>query len=216
MSAATLEDETVDADAPAVSSPPKNVVFLSNREGLRLVLEPRMDQYNTRGSALPPTDGRTVVFTDNRLVVPLELKGKDKAAMFVCADGRKAPSSEIIEELENHRLCGDKVEGFWRHEEPTPAPTADEVQRIIDYAIGLDEAGLKRLIAEEEDGWCRPALVGQARTSLERVEASRRVLDEQQERKLAAARQEGIDSANAEHRAKTTPIKAAPKPSSGT
>lgn len=147
-------------DGPLVAQPPDSVVYASRRRDLVLVLEPRFPILGQHGGKVGETRGIRAKFRNATL--KLDRSNPDHA--------------ELIERLEKHRLNGNMFEGFWRSVDPAPAATQQEMQHIVDGAIGMDVELLERFIAEEESGYARQDVLDTARMALARV---RKVLEAQ-------------------------------------
>lgn len=181
MPAATLEKPPV-----KLAKPGKAKVFLSRRSGLRLVVKRAQERKDWEGNVIEQIAGQHLLFEDGKLVVPArgEMRGENGEALDV---------AEVMafllgdEKRSRHHLLGDRQEGFWLHEEPAPAPSAEERDLLSQLGMDLDVKGLEAFIVEEEAGWDRPALLADARGSLERAE---RMVTERDEA-LAKARAEG-------------------------
>ena len=186
------------AERRMVSAPERDVVFMAYRADLRLVVKRKQEIKDGEGNIRETIQGEHLKFEGGVLRVPARGKMRGEYGEVLEAD-------EILKYLlgdpENghlaHPLLGDRTEGFWRHEEPAPNPTTEERETLAELAIELDAEGLRRYIDQEEHGWAREALLAEARTSLERVEAKLA----EREAELAAARAEGA----AERKSATAP-----------
>lgn len=190
---ATIERQRT---TPAIAPQKDVVVFMAVHDRLRLVLEPIVNRYNPNGNELPPIPGRTVEFVDGVLRVP-------RKGMMTCVDGRQAPAAEILlallgdpeKDIAPHRKLGDRMEGFWEHHEPAPAPTAEELTSLNDMAMDLDIEGLEAFLAAENGGWARAALVEVAEGSLARVRKTQERLEEDRAAALKEAEARGAAAA---------------------
>jgi hypothetical protein len=149
-------------EAPYVQKPQRSTVMLAMREDLRLVKIPIEEGYNQAGRSVQTFPGQAVAFEEGKLRVP-------PSGEMQLEDGRKAPAKEILEWLEDHKLFGDRHEGFWRLEEPAPQPSEEELNALLELTVDGDIPGLERFIAEEQDGFKRKQLIQNAEQSLERV-----------------------------------------------
>lgn len=151
-----------------VSKPSKNIVFLSRRDNLKLVKRAERPRRNESGDVVDMVPGERVAFKDGKLEVPPTgtMRGEK---------GESLKGKEILdwllgsEETMAHHLLNDRLEGFWKNDEPAPTPSEEELNTLQDLAVELDIEGLKAFIAEEEDGWKRPSLLRTAKKSLESV-----------------------------------------------
>lgn len=165
MSAATLEKP-----AEKLAAPEKVAVFLARRSGLKLVIKREQQRKDTEGNVVETIAGQRVAFVDGKLRVPLSgtMRGEK---------GETLKAQEVLNFLLGeegvrpaHPLLGDRFDGFWRHEEPAPAPTATEREMLSQLSMDLDIDGLQRFIKAEESGWDRDTLLTDARSALERAE----------------------------------------------
>ena len=147
-----------------LSKPDTKVTFLSARRDLELVKKPEIKRSGPEGQTIETIPGERVVFQGVVLRVP-------PTGFVTGKRGEKIPGKELIPWLENHPLAGDREEGFWRHEEPAPEPTEDELTQLQVLAINSDTKGLEELIALEEKGWGREKIIGSARRSLEMIQS---------------------------------------------
>jgi hypothetical protein len=180
---------------PQISAPAKTVTFASGREELRLTKVSRYPVYGASGQKVSESIGEVVCFHDHRLEVPLE-------GEFVLEDGRTAPAAEIVEWLGKHRLLGDPHEGFFKVEMAAPAPTAEEMQALMDAGMALDVDRLAEIVKQEEAGWARPAILDVARGGIERIETYKKQAAEEAQ---LQAEQEAQDAEAAAMKAKPGP-----------
>lgn len=183
--AATLEK-------PLVGAPEKSAVFMARRGDLKLVLKRKWERKDGEGNVIETIPGEHVKFEDGVLRVPRtgKLRGEHGEEL----DAREVLTALLGNEQSGqlpHRLLGDRFDGFWLHEEPAPAPTEDERNALAELVIELDVDGIEAFISQEEAGWARDGLLGEARTSLERVRAKVDARDVE----LAKAREEGAADA---------------------
>jgi hypothetical protein len=179
------------ATARMVSAPEKDVVFLSRRAELKLVVKRKQELKDSEGNVRETVQGEHVKFENGVLRVPPHghMRGEH---------GEVLEAAEILKYLLGdgeagrlaHPLLGDRFDGFWRHDEPAPSPTTQEREILAELAMELDVEGLRRYISQEESGWARDELLGEARASLERAEEKAA----EREAELAAARAEGAAS----------------------
>lgn len=163
-------------------------VFLARRQELKLVITRRWDRRDQEGNIVETIMGQHVAFTDGVLRVPASGRmrgehGEDLDAGEVLTFLRGDPATNRLP----HHLFGDRFDGFWEHDEPAPAPSQEETDKLTELGMELDVAGLERFIAQEEERWARPKLLESARGTLERVQ----VKLAEQEKAVAAAREEG-------------------------
>jgi hypothetical protein len=145
-----------------VERPPKTVMFMARRSELRLTKIPRYPIRGASGQQAGESPGETICFRDGRLDV-------DPTGEVELEDGRKLPGSEVLEWLEKHKRLGDVNEGFWKVDHTAPAPSSVELAQLVEAATELDAERLEALIAQEEDGWAREAILSVARGALARV-----------------------------------------------
>jgi len=183
---------TLEKPDQLVGAPDSAVVFLSRRDDLKLVVKRKWDEKDAGGNVIRSHLGEHVKFEAGKLRIPRsgQVRGEHGEALdakavltFLLGDEEKG--------LLPHPLLGDRFDGFWLHEEPAPAPTEDERNALAELAIELDADGIERFIAQEEEGWARDALIAEARTSLERVQAKVKAREEE----LEEARAEGAAQA---------------------
>lgn len=165
MPAATLEKP-----AQKLAAPEKVAVFLSRRSGLKLVIKREQERKDAEGNVVETIAGQRVAFVDGKLRVPLS--GKMRGEKGETLDAREVLTFLLGDEDGRlpHSLLGDHFDGFWRHEEPAPAPTDTEREMLSQLGMSLDVDGLKRFIEAEESGWDRATLLTDARSALARAE----------------------------------------------
>lgn len=167
MSTITEDPTTTATDEERlVEAPPRTIMFLARRSGLRLVKTPRYPIRGASGQQTGETTGEAFVFIDGRLDI-------DPNGTVDLEDGRKVPGTEVIEWLRNHRRNGDVNEGFWQVDHTAPAPSAVELSQLVEAATDLDAEKLAALIRQEVEGWNREAILSVARGALERVQGIR-------------------------------------------
>lgn len=189
VSAATLEK-----DRQMVAAPEKALVFLARRAELKLVIKRSWDRKDGEGNVVETIPGEHVRFVDGVLRVPAS--GRMRGEHGEDLDAKDVLTFLLGDEANGrlpHHLLGDKFDGFWRHDEPAPAPTDEERQTLAELAMELDVDGLARFISQEEEGWCREELLSVARTSLERAKSKQ----EERDQELADARAAGEAAAKA-------------------
>jgi hypothetical protein len=143
-----------------VSSPETSVLFMCRRSDLRLVKHPRYPIYGPAGRKVGEERGEILAFREGVLRVP-------KDGEVELEDGRKISSAEAIEFLDGHRLKDSLEEGFWRVDPTAPPVSQGEISKLLE--ISYDEDLLLALIAQEEAGWNRDALIVPAKETLERL-----------------------------------------------
>jgi hypothetical protein len=171
-----------------VSAPEREVVFLSRRAYLKLVVKRKQELKDGEGNTRETVQGEHIAFENGILRIPP--KGKMRGEY-----GEVLEAAEVLKYLLGdaesghlaHPLLDDRFDGFWRHEEPAPSPTTEERETLAELAIELDAEGLRRYIDQERQGWAREALLAEAGSALERVEGKLA----EREAELAAARAEG-------------------------
>lgn len=169
-----------------VSKPSKNIIFMARRSELKLVKKPERPKRNETGELVDIVPGERVAFKDGKLEVPPtgKLRGEK---------GEELVAKEVLDwllgsdENQPHHLLNDKLEGFWKLEEPAPAPSEDELNHLQDLAMDLDLEGLKQFIAQEQEGWKRPSLLRTATKSLESATEKLKELQEAAEAKAKPA-----------------------------
>lgn len=202
MSAATI-DPPAEQLVQLVEAPTK-VIYRSARTDLRLVKKRRHPIRDPHTSELVgTTDGQYVVFVGGAFEVPLEgtVTLADSADGGVCT----LPVDEVIAWLDNHKLNGNPHEGFWKVEMSAPAPSQDELSRLMEAA--WDEGMLVSIIEQERAGWNRPAIIATAEGALVRL---REVMAEAEARGREEAEEQAaeVERARKEERAKVTTAKA--------
>jgi hypothetical protein len=145
-----------------VAEPPNRVLFFARRDSLRLTMTAR---YATRdpvsGQPTGQTPGKFVAFRDFRFEVP-------PTGEVTIVDST-IEAAEVVEWLKRHRLFGDREEGFWLYEEPAPAITAAEQQRVSDAALEHDVATLEEMLAQERAGWAREEFVANLTDTIRKI-----------------------------------------------
>lgn len=170
MSTATAEPATSDR---LVSEPSRTITFCARRDELKLVLIPERVRRNAEGDIVETIPGMRLRFEDGILRIPPSGQVRGEKGEVLSAD-------EVLKRLEGdpkdpfqfppHRMLGDREEGFWRLDQPAPAPTEAEIQMLVDLGMERDETAIKRFISQEEAGWGRESLLANARKTLERVQ----------------------------------------------
>lgn len=151
-----------------VAEPPNRVLFFARRDSLRLTMTAR---YATRdpvsGQPTGQTPGRFVAFRDFKFEVP----PSGEVTIVDSLNGGEATleASEVVDWLKRHRLFGDREEGFWLYEEPAPAITAAEQQRVSDAALEHDLDTLGEMLAQERAGWARPEFIGNLEDTMRKI-----------------------------------------------
>lgn len=170
---------TIETTAPALSTPEQAVTFTARRRDLRLVKVPIYPVFGAGGMKVGEQPGETIQFTDGVFTCPT-------SGAVRLADGRDGDAAEVLAFLKAHRLNGNIFEGFVEVAQAEPIPSADDMDAIVQAAEQLDVARIEELIATEEAGWNREAILTVARGSLERVKAIQAEVAKQE----AAAAQE--------------------------
>ena len=180
---------TAEKPEQMVSAPESVVTFCARRSDLTLVKKSGVNENDSKRLLQPQSMPERVSFKNGFLKVPL-------SGFVTGANGVKIGAKDLLVFLEGiegdeahppHPMLGDRLEGFWRLEEPAPTPSTEEHARLSELAQELNVEGLKLFISQEADGWGRAALLEPARQSLERAQ---RLREEQQEA-VAKARAEG-------------------------
>jgi hypothetical protein len=185
MSAVAVQE----IEEPMVAERADVRLFMSRRSELRLVKTPVYPVLGPSGATVGHKAGEALEFRDGVLRLPLQGDVK-------LADGRSVPVDGVVEWLENHRLLGNKEEGFWGVDPTAPAPSEAEIGKLAELSMSLDAAGLLRFIEQESAGWARPTLLKAAQTALEAAEGAQGEIQADLDKRVAAAahaaRQEGI------------------------
>ena len=84
--------------------------------------------------------------------------------------GEQLDAGEILGWLEEHRLNGNREEGFWRHHEAAPSVSEEETNALTDLAMDLDVEGLRELLETEQAGWAREGFLESISKALERAQ----------------------------------------------
>jgi hypothetical protein len=176
-----------------VSTPDSTVVFMSRRTDLKLVKLRERARRNAEGDVAEVLPGERVAFRDGVLRVPASGKMRGE-------QGEELDAVGVLKWLLAHPMLDDRFEGFWRLEEPAPAPTEAEQATLAALGMELDIDGLEAFIAQEEAGWAREDLLGVARGSLERA------------KRMAAEREDALAKARAEGAAEAAAKPAGKKP----
>ena len=157
-------EESTDEIAELISQPAKVVQYGARRIDLRLVKQPIYPIYGPGGRTVGEQPGQTIKFSNGIFTIDLSQPETTVEA------GRTVPTDELVEWMEKHRLLGYRDEGFFKIEVSAPPIGEAENQALVDAAVELDEDRLRELIATEEAGWQRDALLGPARRALASVE----------------------------------------------
>jgi hypothetical protein len=179
---------TIEPDEQLVAQPRAVTTFISKRQNLRLVKRPRRTVRNASGEEVDQTAGQSIQFdvyldpiqkqraldaglTDKEAVTASRYGRYDcpTEGMVELERGEEIPAEELHAWLMRHRLNGDWQEGFWRLEVAAPAPTREELDRLMQAAY--DEDMLVKLIEQERAGWDREDIVSVAVGALERLRA---------------------------------------------
>lgn len=171
---------TIEQAEPALSTPAQAVQFTARRKDLRLVKVPIYPRYGAGGIKIGEERGETIPFIDGAFTCPT-------SGTVTLADGREADAAGVLEFLKTHRLNGNLFEGFTEVAQAAPVPSAEDINAIVQAAERLDAERLEELIATEESGWARDAILTVARASLERVKALQAEVAAQQAEADAAA-----------------------------
>lgn len=145
-----------------LSKPDPAVTFMARRSELKLVKKPERRIKNHEGDVVEVVPGERLVFRDGVLKLPPSGKARGEK-------GEAIDATETIAWLEDHPLLNDKNEGFWKHNEPAPAPSPEEIDRLNGLAMRRDAKGIELLISEEQQGWKRSGYLKSAETSLAQV-----------------------------------------------
>jgi hypothetical protein len=184
-----------------VATPTRSTLYLARRIDLRLVKVPRYNVSHADGRIeLGGRPGEALEFRNGRLDVPTS--GPITMADGRVVDGEKA--DEVRAWLAKHRLLNDIEDGFWSVDPVAPPVSEDEMRRITDASIDLDEGVLVELIRQESEGWNREQVLAAAQHALERVQQERANIEAAQAQRIAEA-----EAAVAEEAAKSKP---GPKP----
>ena len=167
-----MSTATVEPDTALVSAPSKTITFLARREELKLVLIPERFRRNAEGDVVETIPGMRLKFDGGILRIPPsgQVKGEK---------GEVLPAADVLRKLQGdpanpyefppHPLLGDREEGFWRMDEPAPAPTEAEIQMLVDLGMERDQSALETFITQESAGWNRESLLKNAQSTLNRV-----------------------------------------------
>ena len=167
-----------------VSPADQTVLYMSRRSELRLTMTPRYPKLNqVTGQKQGDTKGVFIGFRDGHVRIPKEGK-------YVTVDtldgGESQPidASEIHEWMQNHRLFGNQLEGFWRVDPEAPPVSQDEMRALMSAAIRLDADLLHEIIRQEKAGWNRSQILEEAEEALERIQE---IAEQSQAAEIAAA-----------------------------
>lgn len=204
-----VEEEQVEVvEAPV---PEQAVIFMARRRELRLTMIPRQPQF-IPGSGVRSgmTKGRSMGFKDGTLRIPTDredgmVTGRDTAD----AGDWEAPVDEILSWLRNHRLFGDREEGFWEVPQVAPGISSGEIAELQRAAIKLDVDELEAFVKREESGWNREELLSIARDSLAQAREMHENARKQAE--LELAERQAADELAAQEKAVAVAEKAAAK-----
>jgi hypothetical protein len=163
-----------------VATPTKVAQYASRRSDLRLVKVPIYPRYGGEGRKVGELPGETVEFRNGLLTIDLT---KDET---VIAADHRVSTPELVEWLEEHRLLGDPDEGFFKVQVAEPPVSEDEISRLQDAAIELDIDTLEAMIAQEEAGWQRDAILRNARKSIKSIHEIRARAQAEAEAKVEA------------------------------
>jgi len=160
------------------------VLYVSRRAELRLTMVPRYPKLNqVTGQKQGDTKGVFIGFRDGHVRIPKEGK-------YVTVDtldgGESQPidASEVHQWMENHRLFGNQLEGFWRVDPEAPPVSQDEMRALMSAAIRLDADLLHEIIRQEKAGWNRSQILEEAEEALERIQE---IAEQSQAAEIAAA-----------------------------
>ena len=160
------------------------VLYVSRRAELRLTMVPRYPKLNqVTGQKQGDTKGVFIGFRDGHVRIPKEGK-------YVTVDtldgGESQPidASEIHEWMQNHRLFGNQLEGFWRVDPEAPPVSQDEMRALMSAAIRLDADLLHEIIRQEKAGWNRSQILEEAEEALLRIQE---IAEQSQAAEIAAA-----------------------------
>lgn len=193
MAPSAVEDHVL--ESPLVAPRAAVRLYMSRRSGLTLVRKPVYPVRGQDGGQITTAPGERVEFVDGVLRLPL-------TGTVKLGSGDPVPVEDLVEWLREHRLNGNREEGFWATDVAAPAPSVDEIGAITRFATELDSEGLERLLREEKAGWGRAPLLEAATAALEGVESARTATQQAYEADVAAAsavaRDEGRKEAQAE------------------
>ena len=173
MTSATIEQDAL------VSQPAREKVFTARREDLRLVLIPEYAKHNAQGAKTGEmTEGLTLRFTNGLLRLPLEGTVRTE-------NGREVDVAQVWPYINNHRLLGDRFEGFVELTISAPPVSADELRALTRASLALNEEALQDLIEQETEGWNREDILGPAQEALDGIRALKQEAREQEAAKPA-------------------------------
>jgi hypothetical protein len=160
MTTATTERDAI------VSQPAREKVFTARREDLTLVLVPEYPILNaaTGQKTGQVSRGLRISFRGGLLRLPLE-------GTIRTENGHEVDVAEVWPYIENHRLNGDRFEGFVELAQTAPPVTPEEIQALTNAAITLNAEALQEIIDTETAGWGREELLSPAQSALTNIEA---------------------------------------------
>lgn len=176
---ATIEQQHV--------SRPTTAVYRAARTDLRLVKKRRRPIRDPATSeVIGTTEGQVVAFVGGVVEIPLEgtVVLRDTSDAGEC----ELPVDEVLAWLDRHKLIGNPHEGFVKVEVAAPAPSQEELSRLMEAA--WDEDMLAGIIEQERAGWGREAIINVAQGALERVRKLRAEVEQDTRDRLEAERAE--------------------------
>lgn len=169
MSATTAEP-TTERDVELVSQPDTAITYFARREELRLTMRARYPIRNpVTGQPEGMSRGIFIGFREGKVRIPRE--GTVNLVDTLDGGEFEMDAAEVHQWLQKHRRFGDRMEGFWLHEEPAPPVTREELERIVNAATEWDVPLLERILGAERAGWDRPDIIRVAEGSIEKIRA---------------------------------------------
>lgn len=166
------------ADAPTISTPNRDRVYIARHSDLLLILaRDRKRVAQETGETIETIQGKRLKFIEGELTVPEKgivrgARGEQLAAQEVVdlLEGRGEPGDEDF--IQPHPKLGDMEEGFWLRPKLAPPMSEAEAQQVVDLAIARDAEGLHALLTAEQNGWERSDMLDLVASTLDKVEAA--------------------------------------------
>ena len=128
-----------------VSQPAREVTYAARRSDLQLIKTPRYPQLGPGNVKVGETQGITLQFQMGLLRLPLE-------GTVMTKHGIEVDVSDLHPWLQSHRAYGDREEGFFIMEQAAPPVSAEEMERMMNAAMGLNNEELEAIIEAEQAG----------------------------------------------------------------
>lgn len=158
-----------------VSQPAREVTYAARRSDLQLIKTPRYPTLGPGNVKVGETQGIALQFTGGLLRLPME-------GVVQTKHGIEVDVADLHPWLQSHRAFGDREEGFFLVMQAAPPVSAEETDRLMEAATGLNSEALEAIIEAEKAGWARPELLEPAERAIERINGMLQAAAEQAEK----------------------------------